>query len=104
MGDGRFLCKGVSWHRHGPVLSLASPEGVHPDLDLPPGDQLTGSGTDLGFRVLSQYGERHCLGFHRVFGPESREHTPCPKQAMPKPPNWKSARCWRGVVIGSGVL
>lgn len=80
MRDERFLCRGVSWHRDGPVLSLATPEGNQHDLALAPRRPAGTGGDDLGFKLLSQYGERHCLGFHRVFGPEARDHTPCPQQ------------------------
>ena len=93
MGDGRFLCRGVSWHRDGPVLSLATPDGVQHDLALAPGEPSGVRGAHLGFRMLSQYGERHCLGFHRVFGPEAREHTPCPQQTTAER-GYQCGRCF----------
>ncbi|WP_253905749.1 DUF2797 domain-containing protein [Arthrobacter sp. H5] len=37
-------------------------------------------GVDLGFRVLSAPGERHCLGYHLARGPESSDHIACPTQ------------------------
>ncbi|MBP2215630.1 DUF2797 domain-containing protein [Arthrobacter sp. CAN_C5] len=75
-----FLCRGVSWHREGPVLSLATPEGTAQELSLDQAAAAGPGGVDLGFRILSQFGERYCLGFHRVYGPDAREHTPCPRQ------------------------
>lgn len=92
MGDGRFLCNGVSWHREGPVLALAAPGGAQEELKLPvPGSEP--NGIDLGFRVLSGYGERHCLGFHRVYGPDSRDHTACPQQATAER-GYQCGRCF----------
>ncbi|NOJ61693.1 DUF2797 domain-containing protein [Arthrobacter sp. 260] len=80
MASERFLCKGVSWHREGPVLALATPDGASQELGLAPATATSPGGVDLGFRVISRFGERYCLGFHRVYGPDAREHTPCPRQ------------------------
>ncbi|MBG6181636.1 DUF2797 domain-containing protein [Arthrobacter sp. CAN_A1] len=93
MGDGRFLCRGVSWHREGPVLALATPDGAQEELKLPLGGTTSREDVDLGFRVLSGYGERHCLGFHRVYGPDSRDHTACPQQATAER-GYQCGRCF----------
>ncbi|WP_216698915.1 hypothetical protein [Arthrobacter sp. H20] len=83
----------MSWHRDGPVLSLASPDGGHHGLGLGPGGGAEAAGTDLGFRILSGSGERYCLGFHRVFGPDAREHTPCPQQTTAER-GYQCGRCF----------
>ncbi|MHA7277835.1 DUF2797 domain-containing protein [Arthrobacter sp. Hz1] len=93
MDDGRFLCRGVSWHRDGPALELATPDGAQTELKLPVVGSAQRDGVDLGFRVLSGYGERHCLGFHSVCGPDSRDHTACPQQATAER-GYQCGRCF----------
>ncbi|WP_299167006.1 DUF2797 domain-containing protein [uncultured Arthrobacter sp.] len=74
MLTGPFLCHGVSWSRSGPSLAIATPQGV------PTSMQLTQLPTFLGFRVLSDRGERFCLGYAKVLGPTDRRAFPCPEQ------------------------
>lgn len=68
---GTFLCHGMVWNAAGPRLALASPDGSAAAMDV-------AEGTLLGFRVIEA--GKFCLGSHRVQGPRSRRHVPCPRQ------------------------
>lgn len=74
MLTGPFLCHGVSWSRSGPFLTVATPQGAPASLPL---DSLPIS---LGFRLLSDRGERFCLGYSKVLGPTDRRSFSCPEQ------------------------
>ncbi len=69
---GTFLCHGIVWSAPGPQLALARPDGSAAAMDV-------AEGTLLGFRVLEA--GKFCLGSHRVQGPRTRHHVPCPLQA-----------------------
>lgn len=69
---GAFLCHGIVWNAAGPRLALARPDGSAAAMDV-------AEGTLLSFRVLEA--GKFCLGSHRVQGPRTRRHVPCPLQA-----------------------
>lgn len=74
MLTGPFLCHGVSWHRSGPSLLLATPQGALTQLPL------NGEPLQLGVRLTGGTGRRFCLGYAQAIGPTDRRSLPCPQQ------------------------
>lgn len=67
---GPYLVRGTSWLPGGPVLSLYGADGSAEEFPLR-------AGSELRFRVLTEAGTRHCLGYSTVDGPTSRRQFRC---------------------------